>query len=730
MKKIFALFLSVIMMLSLSIMPVTAEMITVTVPAATVIDQSFAGPLTEVPDGWALTGTYTFGEKGIRATNYSGFKLYNNTAFDAGNADYTFSAAFAHNSGKSYLHFGASTEADAIAGNTTATGYTMLIESKNNNTGVYTIYKNGTQIGSLTDSNTSYGFQSNRMFTFKVSSDTITVTGAGDTFTVEDAEPIKKGYVGIKLCDNNGNKGNLASMSLSTEEYSYEMEKPAEAVTGAAVTYEKPGKSYMDYDFRGAAEIPAGVTPGTDYTLSDNGIGWTGYLNKTTTFEEISIPNEITNFVIEAGYTALYDGGPKFNFFGYTLEKTGKHNADKTFTLKKNGETLGTPAVWTYTGTSDYSAGPIPVKISFNGNAITVNVNGRDLITDAVDNNVSKSGTVSIVAGYVGNFKISHLKISSPAINVTKSNFLMDKTFSSVDTTASLSADGYSITGVSNYQDDKGIVREADGKVNAYYNNATFSGAYTLEVTAAKTMNNGTVYFNRQNSSNYYSVATKSGNASSGTIWIKKTVDGTASSLLTDDTGAAVESLSTGMGTNDETNYKISMQPLDTGDMKIIVTITNYAGTVKSYTVIDKKTETNTPFTSGTFGYENSYSGSGNNRIESFKAYPNPAEGEEAVKYEGIFNIGGTDVTKLQKGSTLFRFPVAMIGQTPDFIAALYEDFEMTDVKIFDVYDMNEGIIQLFNTASSTADLISINVYTWNELTGLEPILKTYQLNQ
>jgi len=247
-------------------------------------------------------------------------------------------------------------------------------------------------------------------------------------------------------------------------------------------------------------------------------------------------------------------------------------------------------------------------------------------------------------------------------------------------------------------------------------------------VVAAKNMNKGTVYFNRADSSNYYSVTTKSDTASKGTLWIEKNFGGTTVSLIKDENDEAVNSLSIDIGTNSELKYTISLQPLDTGDMQITVTLTNYAGKVKTYTVTDKKTETNTPFTSGKIGYENSWSGADDNRIEYFKVYPTPDDGAEVAKYSGAFQIDGTEVKELSKGNTFFTFTVAMIGQTPDFIAALYEDNEMTDVKMFDVYDMNEGIINLFDTSESTADDISISLFVWNELEGLVSVLDTYVL--
>lgn len=502
-------------------------------------------------------------------------------------------------------------------------------------------------------------------------------------------------------------------------------------VSGAYVTYEKPGVAYMDYDLRGASSVPEGVTPGSNsYTTGEPGLyfGKANTHDTTTTFGTATVPSDITEFSVEARYTALYNGSPIFKFLGYTLEKTGNYNKDKTFTLKKGSVTLGT-YTWIYTSTSDYVDGAVLVKINFNGSKISVTVNGRKIISDVTDTEISKTGAVSIRSKWTSKWTIGSVRIASSATNVTKSNFLMDKTFSAVDTTASLSADDYSISGVDEYITDKGIVRTTkDGTLSAYYTGAVFSGAYTLEVVAAKDQNKGTVYFNRADSSNHYSVSTKSGNSSTGTLWIQKTVDGVASSLLTDDEGAVVESLPTGMGTNDELKYTISLESLDTGDMRIIVTLTNYANKVKTYTVTDKKTDTNIPFTSGKIGYSQSYAGTENNRIESFKVYPTPVEGSEVAKYTGSFNVDGADVAELSKGNTFFTFPVAMIGQKPDFIAALYEDYEMTDVKIFDVYDMNEGIVNLFDTSDSTADNISISLFVWNELEGLVSVLDTYVL--
>ncbi len=733
MKKILALCLSLILVVSSLAMTVAAaEMITVTVPAQTLINQDFYAvenganvALTAIPDGWTKSygtegTTFAFSTTGIKAKNYNGFSIYKDEAFNAQGADYTFSITMATFNGANYVHFGAATTADAYKNGISDTGYTMyaLITSDNKYSN-YTIYKNGLEIGSLEDKGNAYDYQSDRTFTFKVTAESITVTGAGDTFTVADKDPITSGYVGLRLRSNSGTKTNLNSISLVTDEYSYEMEKPAEVVTGAKVTYEKPGKSYLDYNFVGATAIPAGVTAPSDATVGTNGLVWADYKSASASFGTAEVPSDIANFTVEASYTAKYNGSPVFSFLGYTLSKSGNYNTEKTYTLKKGSETLGTGTL----GTS-YVAGKVPVKVTFEGSDITVTVDGNDVIT-ATDANVSKSGTVSIGSGYAGSWVIGSVKVASPATNVTKTNFLMDKTISANDTIASLTADGYSLSGVTTVN-NSGVGRDANNSFSVYYTGAAFEGAYTAEITATKSMNWGTAYFNRADASNHYSFATQSNSSSTGNIKFGKTVGGVYTSFLTDAEGNSVDSLAVNYGTNSTGTYKASFEPLDNGDLKITITFTNYGDHAYTYTYTDKKTDEYAPMTSGYMGYANGYSAG---YVKSMKAYPTPAADAAAPAYTAGFMVGAAATDEIAKGNTMLTFPVAMIGQTPDFIAVLYEDYEMKDIKIIDTLDVNEGIVPLFDTTASTSDNISISVFTWNSLEGMVPVLETYTLD-
>ena len=546
-----------------------------------------------------------------------------------------------------------------------------------------------------------------------------------DHVWIPDEEPITKGYVGTRMRHNHYAHASirvqyLKSISLVTDEYSYEMEKPAEVVTGAKVTYEKPGSSYLDVDLRGAAALPTGVTAGGTYSFGASGLTWSGNPNVTTSFGTVEVPSDVTNFTVEARYTAKYNGYSEFKFLGYKFAKTGgNYNTEKTYELTKGDETLGTGTL----GTS-YVAGSVLVNVTFAGNNITVNVDGTDVIT-ATDANVSKSGVVSIASGYTGSWTVGNVYIASPASDVTKTNFLMDKTISANDTIASLNSDGYSMSGVTTVN-NSGAGRDAHNSFSVYYTGAAFEGAYTAEITATKSMNWGTAYFNRADASNHYSFATQSNSSSTGNIKFGKTVGGVYTSFLTDAEGNLVDSLAVNYGTNSTGTYKASFEPLDNGDLKITITFTNYGDHAYTYTYTDKKTDEYTPMTSGYMGYANGYSAG---YVKSMKAYPTPAADAAAPAYTAGFMVGAAATDEIAKGNTMLTFPVAMIGQTPDFIAVLYEDYEMKDIKILDTLDVNEGIVPLFDTTSSTSDNISISVFTWNSLEGMVPVLETYTLD-
>ena len=70
-----------------------------------------------------------------------------------------------------------------------------------------------------------------------------------------------------------------------------------------------------------------------------------------------------------------------------------------------------------------------------------------------------------------------------------------------------------------------------------------------------------------------------------------------------------------------------------------------------------------------------------------------------------------------------------MLGQSPAFIAALYEDGKMTDINFYDVDAVNAGPVALFDTTASTASKVEIKVFVWDSLEGLVPVLVPFTLD-
>ena len=175
--------------------------------------QSFAA-LTATPDDWSIVGEgYTFGDKGIipgHTGTYGDTKVLKNDMFITGDEEYTFTIQMSHFSGTQHIHWGASSLEDAAVRSTNASGYTFTAKpSGDYKSGIYSLYKDGVQIASFTDKNTSYGYQNIRTYKFTISSTGIVVNGpfsledGATKIFVPDEAVIKEGYVGAVLTCNN-----------------------------------------------------------------------------------------------------------------------------------------------------------------------------------------------------------------------------------------------------------------------------------------------------------------------------------------------------------------------------------------------------------------------------------------------------------------------------------------------------------------------------------------------
>ena len=740
MKKIMALCLAAIMVFSIFSMPAMAA--TITVPATAMVDGEFAN-LTAIPSDWTIAGkegtNYKFDAKGIApaatAVNYGYVQINTKDAFDTKGANYTFSVKLSHYDGTQYIHFGAATIADATMKGVSDTGYTFTATHYNttagngyNYKGQYALYKNGTKISDLADAGSVWAYQNVREFKFYVTDEGITASGAVTETAIEDATPVTSGYVGAYIVNNsNANLTlvNLAAMKLVTEEYSYDVTTD-ETNTGAYVVlgtkYEESheGTMYFNHDFKASTEAPQGVTTnGGSFGNSTYGFTCTGTVSMN--LGEYTVDDDV---IIEASVNALpWSNDHIFTFFGYKLHLDPQavagtsdyvptailtNSADDTFKLTWTGKA------------SDRKGGNtmVPVVIKLVDGKINVTINNLQVFTNEDDLSVDKrtrSGSIGVRFDYVnGGGKIASIKMyssdyrdTSSYVDITRSDFLFERDFSVNDATiAELRNQNFVISG--DGINEEGLYKN-EGTASAEYTGHKFKGAYTLETRETGNYKNpGTIVFNKTADGDYYCLAALGGS------WSFYKMQGGVKTILEDNT--------TTEASDDEAFYanpritKVSLIPSSdnaTLDIKVVLNGKEIV-TVTDTTPITK---------AGTFKVTTGYNKP--STLDYIKVYPNGTN----PTYTASFVVDGTETADFAKGNTLLKFPTAMIGQKPAIVAALYENDEMTDVKIIDVDALNIGVAELFDTTGSTATKVSIKVFVWNSIEGMSPILDPFVLD-
>lgn len=504
-------------------------------------------------------------------------------------------------------------------------------------------------------------------------------------------------------------------VSMFATTVSAEGETTPEVVMGATATYEKPGKTYVD------------VNPAL--TGSASGVA------VTYTSDEFTVGADET-IVAVANFTGpFYDqGGGDVSVLGYNFNIKKKSGTTVYLTISKDGSTIYGPIEFNKknteifgSSTNGYITSSVKVTMILEPSAITVKIKNNAVIDKVAIENRTNTGVLYCNAASKNRTnKIGALSVVTQATTITKTNFLMDKKFTNADTLESIDADGYSRTKMNGVTTENGLYYSgSNAQHGVTYNGAKFGGAYTAEVEFHATTNPSYFIFNlNDDGTSYYRVWNNHNNDAGKLFRIDKVVDGTATILNSE----VLSSSYIGC----KMKYVVKVAPLDNGDVSITVDAYADGKLSKTLTAVDKLTEAtdetaaNTPLTSGKIKY---YTGYSTSKLYGFKVYPTPVEGASVPEYTGSFQIGGADVNAVSKGNTSFKFPVAMIGQSPDFIAALYEDYEMTDVKVIDILDINDGLVNLFDTTQSTADNISISLFVWNSIEGMVPIIETYVLD-
>lgn len=452
---------------------------------------------------------------------------------------------------------------------------------------------------------------------------------------------------------------------------------------------------------------------------------------------------------LSSGHTRTYkgtvktleDGSVDINieiYNGTTLDATLTYTDTDTDTVEvtTTTETTTTELVYDEDGNPVYEDDGVTQK--------TEEVTTTETTTENVDTGKPlTSGKLRIISNSSGsNSYVKYLKAYSimsedeqeEPIRIETTETLIDETFNNEDTVASLK--------------EKGITFQTTPTLSAdylatdkfmYYSNDALADKYTISFSAHRNYNKSEIYFNYVDSNNYYFLDFGHGDRC---FKLKKKVNGGDVIVLDEYVSTTASSYRYGyMGWTD---YTIEVVPNDaktelyikittkcthdtkgaqtalpaleytdtlTDTINVTTTTTNDAGEeVSTTTAVD----TGAPIFDGSFRQKHASAGRlGYFKIEHTKVTYDDAglatNGEVPV-HVGRFSNDTGAINAITKDAIYFEYPTTMLGSYK-VVAALYEDYKMTDSKVIEPVDLYTGKVKLFDTTNSTAEDIKIRVY-------------------
>ena len=197
-------------------------------------------------------------------------------------------------------------------------------------------------------------------------------------------------------------------------------------------------------------------------------------------------------------------------------------------------------------------------------------------------------------------------------------------------------------------------------------------------------------------------------------IELYKVVNGTSTLLASNedaDRGAA--------GAGGTTTLKVIVNKTASGnEITVSATGSRHGGT-DSLSYIDSSS----PLAAGDFllGF-GSYGGA-----ETFKELSYSIDKLITLNDDLFFYINGAYATGYSKGKIEIEAPIKRIGNYV-VVAALYEDYIMTDVVTLSPEEFNSGRVALFDTTNSTAENSYVNVFIFDAEDTLNTLTKVYEL--
>ena len=375
--------------------------------------------------------------------------------------------------------------------------------------------------------------------------------------------------------------------------------------------------------------------------------------------------------------------------------------------------------------------GKIDAKVVFDGENLSyVNDNYSNRADQMPSLEIEEpitSGNLYFCSTGGGLLQMNKIKLSKPAgSGVVKDFYLGLEKFTAADVSQKNMEDaGWTLASGSN------TFSSVDGKIitgyggRLRYDDGVFGGDYTIETKVQISYNALYAKFNYIDDNNYYALVTK---------WLPvdkvyntqtQTIDTiTRTSYLT---GGEVYLIKVSQGVayllgnkpliwyGSSNKITINMTENEDGSETINVT----APVEFTYTDVSGDADGN-PFTSGKFYYTGESEGS--SIIDYVRIYP--TNGIKDLSFDFYVNGVKAETDILAKGKTTIAMPVKYAGIRNKIVVALYEDYKMTDCRIYNASDFYlENSLDLFDT-TNCSDNTQIAVMMWNSFDEINSIVR------
>ena len=375
--------------------------------------------------------------------------------------------------------------------------------------------------------------------------------------------------------------------------------------------------------------------------------------------------------------------------------------------------------------------GKIDAKVVFDGENLSyVNDNYSNRADQMPSLEIEEpitSGNLYFCSTGGGLLQMNKIKLSKPAgSGIVKDFYLGLEKFTAADVSQKNMEDaGWTLASFSNTFSsvDGKIITSDSGKLR--YDDGVFGGDYTIETKVQISYNALYARFNYVDDNNYYALVTK---------WLPvdkvynpqtQAVDTiTRTSYLT---GGQVYLIKVSQGVA----YLLGNKPLIWygASNKITINMTenedgsetiNVKAPVEfTYTDVSGDADGN-PITSGKFYYTGESEGS--SIIDYVRIYP--TNGIEDLSFDFYVNGVKAETDILPKGKTTIAMPVKYAGIRNKIVVALYENYKMTNCRIYNASDFYlEESLDLFDTTNCSENT-QIAVMMWNSFDEINSIVR------